>query len=142
MSVTIDELHRMDGYNDRHWGAVTHNGNALSAVIVGSFERLQSLLHLDVTAEYELNEILSVDTNLAKDDSSSGIYQLPDGQVVFDGTVHNESKLDETVSLFDVYLQNGADFLVFSSEDLQQRPEVGTRIRIVGKGFLVFPTFT
>jgi hypothetical protein len=132
----------MDGYHDRHLGTVTHNGNTCDAVIVGPIEKLRSLLHADTTAEYDLNEIISVETNLAKDDSASGIYPMTGNQVAVDGTVHNEIKIDDSVSVFDIYIQNGADFLAVTSEDLQQCLEVGTRIRIVGKGLYIYPTFT
>jgi hypothetical protein len=80
--------------------------------------------------------------NLPTDDTASGIFALADGQVAIDGTVHNETKIDDNVSLFDVYIQNGADFFTVSTEDVQLRPEIGTRIRIVGKGLHVYPTFT
>lgn len=142
MSIRINKLHRMEGYHDRHFGTVTHKGNTFEAILVGPFEMLQSLVNTDASAEYELNEIVSVDVNLPRDDSASGIYALPDGKVAVDGTVHNEVKIDEEVSLFDVAIQNGADFLAVSTEVIRRRPKVGTRIRIVGKGLHVYPTFT
>ena len=141
MGITIDTLHRMDSYHDRHIGTVTHNGNRCAAVLVGSFERLQLLLNSNTSAEYELNEITAVAVNLPRDDSASGIYALPDGQVAIDGTVYNETMIDDTVSLFDIYIQNGADFFADATEDIQQRPEMGTRTRIVGTGLHVCPTF-
>lgn len=142
MSIRINKLHRMDGYHDRHFGTVTHNGNTCDAILVGPFDRLQSLLNTDISAEYELNEIIAVEVNLPRDNSVSGIYALPDGQVAVDGTVHNETKIDENLSLFDISIEIGADFFAVSTEDIQQRPKVGTRIRIIGKGLRVYPTFT
>ena len=142
MGVTIKSIHRMDGHHDRHVGRVTHNGNPCEAVLFGPFEKLQALLNTDTTAEYELDEIISVTVNLPKEDIVSGIYALADGQVAIDGSVHNEIRIDDTASLFDVYIQNGADFLTVSTEDLKERPEIGTRIRIIGKGLCIYPTFT
>jgi hypothetical protein len=108
---------------------------------VCQFERLQLLLHRDTSAEYELNEITDVAVNLPRDDSASGIYALPNGLIAIDGTVHNETQIDDTASLFDISIQNGADFFAVSTDDIPQRPEVGTRIRITGKGLRVYPVF-
>lgn len=38
MGIVINSLYRMDGYHDRHYGSVTHNGNTFDAVLVGAFE--------------------------------------------------------------------------------------------------------
>ncbi len=132
----------MDGGHDKHLGSVTHNGHTFDAVLVGDFQQLQSILHKDVTAEYELNEIISAEHGLAKDDTLSGMFPLADGQIAVDGSVHNETKLDEHLSLLDIYIQNGADFLAITSDELGHKPAVGSRIRIVGKGLHVYPTFT
>lgn len=141
MGVVIRKVDRMDGYHDRNYATVEHNGHVLDAVLVGPIEALLLLLHENITAEYELNEIISVDANLPQDDTVSGIYPMPDGRVAIDGTVHNETVIDERFSVFDVYIQKGADFLSFCSEELNQHPSLDTRIRIVGKGLHVYPTF-
>jgi hypothetical protein len=142
MGIVISELHRVDGYHDRHLGTVTLNGRAFPAIVVGAFDRLESLLYSHVTAEYELSEVLSVEVNLPKNDRVSGIFALPDAQIAFDGTVHNETEVDENSSLFDLYIQNGPDFFSIDSSHLQEKPSIGTRIRIIGKGLHVYPTFT
>jgi hypothetical protein len=142
MGVTINSLYRMDGYSDKHYGSVTHNGHTFAAVLVGPFERLESILHTEVTAEYELNEIIAAETGLERDDSVSGIFALGDGQLAIDGSIHNETKIDDRLSVLDIYIQNGADFLAITSEDLGRTPAVGSRIRLRGKGLRVYPTFT
>ena len=142
MGITIKSFHRMDGYHDRHHGTVTHNGNPCEAVLFGPFEKLRLLLNTDTSAEFELDEIISVTVNLCKDDAVSGLYTVADGQLAIDGSVHNEIRIDDQVSLFDVYIQNGVDFLTVSTNDLTERPEIGTRIIIIGKGLRVYPTFT
>jgi len=142
VGVTINSLERLEGYDDRHSGSIEHNGHAFDAVIVGPFEKLRSIRHASVTAEYELNEIISVETDLAKDDSISGFFSLTDNQIAVDGSVHNEIKVDDLVSVFDIYIQNGADFLSLTTEQLGCNPRVGSRIRIVGAELLVYPTFT
>lgn len=142
MGIVIHSVHRMDVCGDRHFGTVVHNGYPLDAVLVGPFESLQTLINTDVTAEYELNEILFVDAGLDKDDSLSGIYPLPGNQIAVDGSIHNETKIDDTYSLLDIYVQNGADFLTVTTEQLGQNPPIGTRIRITGRGLHVYPTFT
>lgn len=141
MGVTINTLHHMDGHHDRYFGSITHNGQILDAVLVGPYDRFQSLLHSDAIAEYELDEITSVESGLDKDDALSGFFSLTDNQIAVDGSVHSETKIDELVSVLDIYIQNGADFLAVSSEQLGQKPPVGSRIRIVGKGLHVYSTF-
>ena len=141
MGVTINTLHHMDGHHDRHFGSITHNGQTLDAVMVGPYDRLQSLLHSDAIAEYKLDEITSVESGLDKDDALSGFFPLTDNQIAVDGSIHSKTKIDELVSVLDIYIQNGADFLAVSSEQLGQKPPVGSRIRIVGKGLHVYPTF-
>jgi len=141
MGVTIKTLHPMDGHHDRYFGSITHNGQTLDAVLVGPYDRLQALLHSDAIAEYELDEITSVESGLDKDDALSGFFPLTNNQIVVDGSIHSETKIDELVSVLDIYIQNGADFLAVSSEQLGQKPPVGSRIRIVGKGLHVYPTF-
>ncbi len=121
---------------------MTRNGNTCDAVLVGTFDKLQELLNTETTAEYELNEVITVTINLPKDETVSGIYALADGQVAIDGTVDNETQIDEIVSLFDVDIGNGSDKLTVSTEDIQFRPEIGTRIRIIGKGLHIYPIFT
>ena len=142
MGITINSLHRMDGYHDKHFGSVTHNGHTFDAVLVGEFDRLKSILNTEARAEYELNEPISANCGLAKDDTLSGIFPSADGRIAIDGSIHNEIKIDDEFSLLDVYIQNGADFLAVTSDDLGHKPPVGSRIRIVGKGLHVYPSFT
>ncbi len=142
MGVTINTLHGEDDYTDKHSGSVTHNGHILDAVIVGPFHRLKSLLYTCVTAEYELNEIISADTGLEKNDSVSGFFPLVNGQIAIDGSIHNETRIDDRCSLLDIYIQNGADFFIIKDDDIGHKPTVGSRIRIIGKGLFVYPTFT
>lgn len=141
MGVTINTLHPMDGCTDKHFGSVTHKGHTLDAVIVGPLGRVKSLLHTCADAEYELNEIISAETGLEKNDSVSGIFPLADGQIAIDGSIHNETKIDDQSSVLDIYIQNGADFYAITTEDLGHKPPVGSRIRIIGKGLNIYPTF-
>lgn len=142
MGIVITELRCSNIGDDFHFGRILHQGNEVHAVLVGSYGRLKQLLGDEITAEFDLNEIISVDANLPKDDAQSGIFEWPNSQIVIDGTVHNEVEIDETGSVVDISIQNGADFIAFSSQELKQRPVVGTRIRIVGTGLGVYPTFT
>ena len=142
MGLVINTLHRMDGYQDKHFGSVTHNGHTFDAVLFGEFQRLQSILHRGVTAEYQLAEIISTEHGLAKNDTLSGIFPLDDGQIAVDGSIHNEIQIDDGLTLFDIYIQNGADFLAVTSDEVGQKLAVNSRIRIVGKGLHVYPTFS
>lgn len=143
MSVVIKQIYRMDGYHDRHFGTICHNEHILNAVLVGSYDQLMGLLGKEITAEYSLNEIRTVEMNLPQGDQLSGIFPTAiENQIVVDGTVYNEIVIDEDVSLFDIYLQNGTDFLNVSSDELPAKPKLNTRIRITGNGLHVYPTFT
>ena len=143
MGVVITQIDRMDGYHDRHFGTICHNEQMLNAVLVGPYDQLMGLIGKGITAEYSLNEIMSVELDLPKEDQFSGIFSAAtENHVVVDGTVHNETVIDEDVSLFDIYIQNGADFLCVSSDELLAKPKLNTRIRITGNGLHVYPTFT
>jgi hypothetical protein len=107
MGVTINAIHPMDGNTDKHFGSVSHNGHTLDAVVVGPISRIKSLLHTNADAEYELNEIISAETGLEKNDSLSGIFPLANGQIAIDGSIHNEIKIDDQSSVLDIYIQNG-----------------------------------
>lgn len=141
MGIVIEGIQPSTDCDDRHVGTINHNGNIGTAMIVGSYDQLLELLHADITAEYELGEIISVEIGLSKDDRLSGIFPSDDDHVVVDGTVHNITVVDESFSLVDVYIQNNADFLCVSSKDLPVIPEIASRIRIAGKKLLVYPTF-
>src|SRR6218665_3421439 len=121
MGIVIEAIHRMEDAAKRHWASVRHNGHGFDAVLVGDYDRLLTLLGEETSAEYGLTEIHSVEIDLPKDDATSGVFPLNDGRVVIDGTVHNETIIDEHVSLFDVYLRNKADFFNVSSEDLSTK---------------------
>lgn len=132
----------MDDGRNRHFGTVRQNDSICKAVLIGEYDRLLGLLHIEATAEFELIDIVSADVNLEKDDRLSGIFSLANDCVAIDGTIHNETVLDNKVSVFDVYIHNGADFFSITSEDLPAKPGIDTRIRIVGRGLHVYPTFT
>ncbi len=44
------------------------------------------------------------------------------------------------MTCIDIYIQNGADFLAISSDDVDSIPTTGSRIRIRGRGLVVYPT--
>ncbi len=141
MAVLIEQIDRIEGREDKHFGVVRHNGHKLEVILVGPYDSLLPLIGTDVLVEYELEEITSADIDLPVDDRASGIFPEHGDQFIIDGTVHNETIIDELVSLIDVYIQNGADFLAVTSEDLPAKPRTGTRIRVTGKGLHVYPTF-
>jgi hypothetical protein len=141
MSVLIEQIDRVEGCEDKHFGVVRHNGHQLEVILVGPYDRLVTLVGIDVLVEYELGKVISADIDLPVDDRSSGIFPDQGNQVVVDGTVHNETVIDDAASVIDVYIQNSADFLAVTSDDLAAKPKTGTRIRIIGKDLHVYPTF-
>ncbi len=142
MAITLESIHQMDQHDNRHYGTVIHRESQINAVIVGPFERLKDLIGCEVTAEYELTTVDSVDIDLPENDEDSGIYAAESERVVFDGRVHMITEIDENFAYIDVYIQNGADFLSITTDDVPRLPRLDSRIRIKGHGLIVFPTFT
>lgn len=142
MAITLASIHQMDQHDNRHFGIVIHRESQMNAVIVGPIDRLQSLIGCEVTAEYELTTIEFVDLDLPENDENSGIYATEAGRVIFDGRVHMITEIDDKFAYIDVYIQNGADFLSITTDDVPRLPELDSRIRITGHGLIVFPTFT
>lgn len=142
MAIILVSIHQMDQNDNRHWGTVVHRESQMNAVIVGPIERLKNLIGCEVTAEYELTTIDSVDIDLPENDEISGIYAIEPDRVIIDGRVHMITEIDENFAFVDVYIQNGADFLSITTDDVPRRPKLDSRIRIKGHGLIVFPTFT
>lgn len=142
MAIILVSIHQMDQNDNRHWGTVAHRESQMNALIVGPIERLKNLIGCEVTAEYELTTIDSVDIDLPENDEISGIYAIKPDRVIIDGRVHMITEIDENFAYVDVYIQNGADFLSITTDDVPRLPKLDSRIRIKGHGLIVFPTFT
>ena len=142
MAIILVSIHQMDQNDNRHWGTVVHRESQMNALIVGPIERLKNLIGCEVTAEYELTTIDSVDIDLPENDEISGIYAIKPDRVIIDGRVHMITEIDENFAFVDVYIQNGADFLSITTDDVPRLPKLDSRIRIKGHGLIVFPTFT
>lgn len=142
MAIILVSIHQMDQNDNRHWGTVVHRESQMNALIVGPIERLKNLIGCEVTAEYELTTIDSVDIDLPENDEVSGIYAIEPDRVIIDGRVHMITEIDENFAFVDVYIQNGADFLSITTDDVPRRPKLDSRIRIKGHGLIVFPTYT
>ena len=142
MAIILVSIHQMDQNDNRHWGTVVHRESQMNALIVGPIERLKNLIGCEVTAEYELTTIDSVDIDLPENDEISGIYAIKPDRVIIDGRVHMITEIDENFAFVDVYIQNGADFLSITTDDVPRLPKLDSRIRIKGHGLVVFPTFT
>ena len=142
MAIILVSIHQMDQNDNRHWGTVVHRESQMNALIVGPIERLKNLIGCEVTAEYELTTIDSVDIDLPENDEVSGIYAIEPDRVIIDGRVHMITEIDENFAFVDVYIQNGADFLSITTDDVPRLPKLDSRIRIKGHGLMVFPTFT
>lgn len=142
MAIILVSIHQMDQNDNRHWGTVVHRESQMNALIVGPIERLKNLIGCEVTAEYELTTIDSVDIDLPENDEISGIYAIKPDLVIIDGRVHMITEIDENFAYVDVYIQNGADFLSITTDDVPRRPKLDSRIRIKGHGLIVFPTYT
>ena len=94
-------------------------------------------------AEFELDEVLDIQVGLERNDSISGIYPLPDGEIQIDGTEYQIIELAADMEIFDVYIRAGPEFIAFDSDQLQNaKPMINTRIQIRGRGLRVFPTLT
>ena len=51
------------------------------------------------------------------------------------------TEIGEKFAYVDVYIQNSADFLSITTDDVPRLPKLDSRIRIKGHGLVVFPTF-
>ena len=142
MGITISSLQRVNSSSDRHPCSAIHNGNTIDAVAVGSLNQIKALLHGNITCEYEIDEIISAECGLEKNDSVSGIFPLQSGEIAIDGSVHNLIHIDEQSFMIDIYIQNGADFLAITTDELGEKPPVGSRIRLTVQGLNVFPTYS
>ncbi len=142
MAIILVSIHQMDQHDNRHLGTVVHRESRMNAVIVGPIERLKDLIGCELSVEYELTTIDSVDIDLPENDEVSGIYAIEPDRVIIDGRVHMITEIDENFAFVDVYIQNGADFLSITTDDVPRLPKLDSRIRIKGHGLIVFPTFT
>lgn len=142
MGVVIEQVDDSKQDEDCHSAFVLHQDHRISAVIFGPYDRVSSLVGASVTAEYELTRIDSAELDLPSQDGASGIFQETPDTILIDGTVHLLTRVDDLVTLIDSYIQNGADFLAISRDDVEHIPTTGSRIRIRGRGRVVYPTLT
>lgn len=142
MGVVIKNIDASNEYEDRHSATILHQDHRINAVIFGPFARVSSLVGTSVTAEYELTKIESAELDLPAQDEASGIFEETPDTILIDGTVHLLTHVDDHMTCIDIYMQNGADFFAISSDDIERIPKTGSRIRIRGRGLVVYPTYT
>lgn len=143
MGITIRSFEEQEPGLKRQLGWVEHNGNLIAANIVGDLKRLQELVGHSIHAEYELEDVLSLECDLPRNDEHSGIFPLPDGQIEIDGTVHNILQIDSDSAVVDVYIRNGPEYITFDTNELHNvLPVIDRRICIRGRKLTVYPTWT
>ena len=142
MGVVIEHVDASNEYEDRHAATILHQDHRINAVVFGPFDRVSSLVGASVTAEYELTKIESAELDLPAQDGASGIFEEATDTILIDGTVHLLTRVDDHMTCIDIYIQNGADFLAISSDDVERIPKTGSRIRIRGHGLVVYPKYT
>jgi hypothetical protein len=142
MGVVIVKVDDSKEDEDCHLATVLHQDHRINAIIFGPLDRVSLLVGASVTAEYELTKIESAELDLPAQDGASGIFQETPDTILVDGTVHLLTRVDDHMTCIDIYIQNGADFLAISSDDVDSIPTTGSRIRIRGRGLVVYPTYT
>ncbi|HEY4262952.1 MAG TPA: hypothetical protein VGM98_22520 [Schlesneria sp.] len=143
MAFTIRSIEEQEPGLSRSAGCVEHNGNSIPAIIVGDPQQLHALIGQSISAEIELDEVVSVTSDQQRDDEHSGVFLLPDGQIKVDGTVHHIMQIDSESDVVDVYIRNGPEYIAFDTSGLQGiRPRVDDRLCVYGRRLLVYPTFT
>ena len=131
-----------DQSSDERSCVVQHGANQIPATIVGDSTRVGDLLGHAFSAEYEIDNITNVESDLPLADDSSGLFYGESG-VVVDGTIHQIHDIADGSFLFDIYIRNGPEFVTVTTEQLKGvAPEIHTRIRVFANDLTVYPTFT
>ena len=72
--------------------------------------------------EFDFESVTRWRTLAADEPENHGLFAESDGDIRVVGAVHNVLALEGDVSLFDVYLQKGPEFLTFESGDFPGTP--------------------
>lgn len=121
---------------------IRHGDVCFTAIVAEPLKKVETLLD-DFAAEIDFQSLIRCETELVKENSSSGIFSTDDPNVVIaDGTVLQIVPLEDGETLIDVYIQKGPEFVTVSSEELGATPEVGSRVRLWLRGLRLFPSFT
>ena len=124
------------------WAVVVHGEVALRVELIGEESRLRAAVGETLQVEFHFDSVTRWRT-LADEPANHGLSAESDGDIRVVGAVHNVMVLDEGVSLFDVYLQNGPEFLTFDSADLPGAPpKQGEGVEIIVRGLRVYPTWS
>ncbi len=121
---------------------VEHGGHELVAMIVGDPARIRAAVGEALLVELDYAEVVSSRV-LAQDlPDEHGLFPLPSGDVRVVGLVHHVVEVSEGVSLFDLYLRTGPEYVTFESSALGCSPTIGDGLEVVVGGLRFFPSWT
>lgn len=121
---------------------VEHGGHELVATIVGDPARIRAAVGEALLVELDYAEVVSSRV-LAQDlPDEHGLFPLPSGDVRVVGLVHHVVEVSEGVSLVDLYLRTGPEYVTFESSALGCSPTIGDGLEVVVGGLRFFPSWT
>ena len=141
MAFSISEVQEFDATLCN--ATVEHEGHLLPVMLRADFASA-SALPPHFIAELDYASVVRCEAGLPIDDMQSGLYPTSDSAITLvDGSIHNHVEISPEHILLDVYIQNGPEFITFTSEEIGNTiPPVGTRIRAWVLGLTVYPTKT
>ena len=142
MSILIQQL--LEQQNDKWWAKVKHSDYQFKTLIFGTEEELSSMLGENVTVELDFYNVLQWKTLRDFTDAESCIFSANQSQsFTIRGRVHNIAEIDNGVSIVDIYIKNGVEFLAIDSQDLGgQIPSVGVGLELSVEGLCFYPVRT
>ena len=139
MSIYIKNIFHAEG--DKCFCQVDHEGNTLNCFVYGSEENLSDELRKEIQSEVGFEGVIEAKTIPDFNDSESGIKQS-DRELSYkvQGRVH--SIIKEENDIYDIYIQNGPEFICITSDEWEIKPNIGDGVLVIVTGLCFYPTNT
>jgi len=139
MSIYIKKIIQPEG--DKCLCQVVHEGRDIDCFVYGSAEVLAPQLLEEIQIEIEFEKVLEAEAIPEFMDSKSGIKQSEGEPAhIIEGRVH--STLMAESDIYDIYIQNGPEFLCVTSDEWALKPNIGDGVRVKISGLCFYPTNT
>lgn len=142
MSIVI--LYLKDEKDNATLASLKHGEYEFTALVDGKKASLAGLLGQDCCTEMCYEHLISWQLLAGFEDTDSCIKASarPSGGITIRGRVHSVTVVDaQGTQIFDLYIQNGPEFLAVSSQELEgQLPEVGAGLEVTVEGLCFYPT--
>ncbi len=133
MSITIHKW--LDDNENSRMAFASLNGNEMKVKICSY---LDAPLNESLSVEFNIEEIIKIEKEPNCTDEKSGIWQTPHGFQII-GKIHNIIELSGNSKLYDVYIQNGPEFIVFEGKEIYPDMEVNDFISLYVSDLLCYP---